>query len=469
MDGTSGSLTPGRPGGIVTGVPTLSTRVRRMAVAVLSSLLVLTSLAPGPMLAAGARWDRQRDDPIAVARRQRDTLHGRIENQAERLARLRSATKALDGRIERTTDRLHDVTASLAEVEEEVAIARAELARTQDQHDELVAEVGLLDWSLEQLSTHADELAADLVERRRALGARLAEAYRTGRTQLWEQVMDATSFVDVVVEESGLIGFAQHDQVVAQGIERDQAALDLRRRHIRQLRYETDQLRVAVAAAADELKEDRDKLLAAEARLAERRATTQALRAEQQAQFRKMARTKEQVAELLEEQRKQAERLTARIRNLLEKERHAGRLPSAYNGQLRWPLIGRISQEFGCTGFALEPAYGDCAHFHRGIDIVRTYGAPVVAAGDGVVLFVGYDPDEPRAKASWSVVIGHSTRLITTYGHLIGRAPTGIRAGTRVRAGQTIGWMGNTGKSTGAHLHWGVWFNGEPVNPRYFL
>jgi murein DD-endopeptidase MepM/ murein hydrolase activator NlpD len=449
-------------------VPSLSIRARRLASIGLSALLLLT--LSGPTGTVGAdRWERQRDDPIAVARRQREAIHGRIETQAERLARLKASTKALNGRIERTTNRLQDITSSLADVEAEVAAARAELARTQAQHDVLVDEVRLLDWSLDQLTAQADELSADLQERRRALGNRLAEAYRTGKTAVWEQVIDADSFVDVMVVEGGLIGFAEHDQAVAAGIEQDQVALDVRRRDIRQLRYETDQLRAAVAASADELKLDRDKLLAAEERLAERRATTAQLREEQQAQFRKMARTKEQVADLLAQQRRQAERLTGRIKALLEKERHAGRLPSAYNGTFRWPLIGRISQEFGCTGFALEPGYGDCAHFHRGIDIVRTYGAPVVAAGDGVVLFVGFDPDEPRSQASWSVVIGHSTRLITTYGHLIPRAPDGIRAGMRVRAGQTIGWMGNTGKSTGAHLHWGVWLDGEPVNPRYFL
>jgi murein DD-endopeptidase MepM/ murein hydrolase activator NlpD len=154
---------------------------------------------------------------------------------------------------------------------------------------------------------------------------------------------------------------------------------------------------------------------------------------------------------------------------MLEREQHAGRLPSAFNRTLRWPLRGRVSQEFGCTGFELEPAYGDCAHFHGGIDIVAEWAAPVVAPADGVVLFVGYDPDVPRAKASWQVVIAHSSRLFTTYGHLIPGAPDGVRAGARVREGQRIGSMGNTGKSTGAHLHWGVWFDGEPVNPRYFL
>ena len=54
-------------------------------------------------------------------------------------------------------------------------------------------------------------------------------------------------------------------------------------------------------------------------------------------------------------------------------------------------------------------------------------------------------------------------------GHLIPGAPDGIREGATVHAGQTIGWMGNTGNSTGAHLHWGIWLDGEPVNPRYFL
>jgi len=424
---------------------------------------------PFPASGAGDPWGRQKDDPITVARRQRESIHGRIENQAERLARLRQSTRTLSMRMDRTTDKLKDLTSTLADVEAEVASARAVLADTRRQHDELVDQVDLLDWSLDQLSAQAEELAADLRERRHALGERLAAAYRTGQTPMWEQVIGATSFVDVVVTQEGLMDFAQHDREVAESIERDQRALDIRRRDIRQLRWETDQLRVSVARSAEELAVGRDRLLAAEKRLAERRATTQELRADQQSQFRDLARTREQVAEAIADQKRTAARLTSRIQALVEKERHAGRLPSAFNGTFRWPLQGRISQEYGCTGFALEPAYGDCAHFHRGIDIVKVYGAPVVAAADGVILWVGYDPDEKRSLASWSVTIGHSTKLFTTYGHLIPRTPDGLREGTRVRAGQVIGWMGNTGKSTGAHLHWGVWLDGEPVNPRYFL
>lgn len=440
-----------------------------MAATALSALVLISSLAPLTARGAGSPWARQKDDPISVAQRQRESVQGRIENQAERLARLRQSTKALSSRMDRTADKLEDITSSLADVEAEVATARGALADTQAQHDGLRDQVGLLDWSLDQLATQADELAADLRERKRALGDRLAEAYRTGRTPMWEQVIGASSFVDVMVSQEGLIDYAEHDQQVAQGIGRDQAALDVRRRDIRQLRWQTDQLRASVAISAEALALDHDRLVAAEARLAERRAAVEALRTEQATEFHVLARTKEQVADAIAEQKRQAARITTRIRTLLERERHTGRMPSAFNGTLGWPLKGRISQEFGCTGFALEPAYGDCAHFHRGIDIVRAWGDPVEAAGDGVILFVGFDPDEKRSKASWSVVIGHSTKLVTTYGHLIEGAPAGIRVGAQVRSGQVIGWMGNTGNSTGAHLHWGVWFDGEPVDPRYFL
>jgi murein DD-endopeptidase MepM/ murein hydrolase activator NlpD len=450
-------------------VKTSLPRRQRAVAAALAALLLLTGTLPFAASAAGDPWGRQKDDPIAVARQQREKLHGRIENQAQRLKRLQASSRQLHDRMGRTKAKLADISSSIEEVEAEVVAAEADLALTEAQHAELVDQVSLLDWSLDQLSAQADELAADLKDRKAALGQRLAEAYRTGQTPMWQQVLGAGSFVDVVITQDGLVDYAQHDQQVAEGIREDQHALDVRRRDIRALRYETDQLRAAVATSAAQLDADRDALLAAQAKLAERRATVEALRQEQVDQFHQLARTKEEVSQLLADQRKQAERLTSRIKGLLEKERHSGRLPSAFNGRLRWPLRGRISQEFGCTGFPLEPAYKDCDHFHRGIDIVNRYGSPVVAAGDGVVLFVGFDPDEKKGDASWSVVIAHSDRLVTTYGHLVGRAAPGIRDGARVREGQVIGWMGNTGKSTGAHLHWGVWFDDEPVNPRYFL
>jgi murein DD-endopeptidase MepM/ murein hydrolase activator NlpD len=128
-------------------------------------------------------------------------------------------------------------------------------------------------------------------------------------------------------------------------------------------------------------------------------------------------------------------------------------------------MSGVISQEFGCTGMTWEPPYGSCAHFHMGIDIVAPYGAPVRAAGAGRVVYVGWNYAD-GADPAWIVIIAHSSQLTTWYAHMQPRYP--VRAGDVVSQGQVIGYEGNTGHSTGAHLHWAVDFNGNFVNPRLF-
>jgi murein DD-endopeptidase MepM/ murein hydrolase activator NlpD len=444
-------------------------RARHPVVSAFAALCAAVLLVGSPVAAADDPFQRQRDDPIAIARRQRETLHNRIDRQTDRLTELRADSRRLSGRIDRTKDRLLDVTTTIDQLQEDIARLRVQLGLSEAYRDQFLVQVRAHDWSLRSLSSQADELKADLSDRKRALGARLAESHRVGKVGLWEQILDSPSLMDAVVTREGLQELAERDAQMAASIQRDQLALDAQRRDVRRLRYETDQLRAEAVTRSVGIGEDRQRLRAAEIELQDRKAAIEELRAEQEAQFRELAQTRAQVAELLREQKREAAALSRRIGALLEKERHEGRLPSAFNGKLRWPVVGRISQEFGCTGFVLEPPKGACDHFHGGIDIVAAYGAQIQAPANGVILWVGWQPDVPRRKASFQVVIAHSERLVTYYGHLIGRAPTGIREGVRVRKGQTVGWMGNTGNSTGAHLHWSVIFEDEEVNPRYFL
>jgi murein DD-endopeptidase MepM/ murein hydrolase activator NlpD len=437
----------------------------------LSALAALCAgiIVAGAPAAAADPFARQRDDPIAVARRQREGLHRRIDRQTDRLTELRADSRRLGNRLERTKDRLLDVTSTIDQLQQDIATLRDQLGLSEAYRDQLLVQVRTHDWSLHSLTSQADELEADLADRKRALGARLADSHRVGKVGLWEQILGSSSLMDAVLTREGLNELAERDAQMAASIQRDQLALDAQRRDVRRLRYETDQLRAEAVTRTVGIDTDRRRLRTAELELEERKAAIEDLRAEQEQQFRQLARTRAEVAELLREQRRNAAALSRRIATLLEKERHAGRLPSAFNGQLRWPLIGRISQEFGCTGFALEPPKGSCDHFHGGIDIVSRYGAEIEAPANGVILFVGWQPEVPRKNASWSVIIAHSERLVTYYGHLVPRAPDGIREGARVRRKQVIGWMGNTGRSTGAHLHWSVIFEGEEVDPRYFL
>ena len=96
---------------------------------------------------------------------------------------------------------------------------------------------------------------------------------------------------------------------------------------------------------------------------------------------------------------------------------------------------------------------------HEGIDLVAPAGTPVFAAADGVI--VGAAPN--GRYGNW-IRIDHGSKLATVYGHLMAFAP-GIEPGETVVRGELIGFVGSTGRSTGAHLHFEVLDNGKPVNP----
>jgi murein DD-endopeptidase MepM/ murein hydrolase activator NlpD len=96
---------------------------------------------------------------------------------------------------------------------------------------------------------------------------------------------------------------------------------------------------------------------------------------------------------------------------------------------------------------------------HEGIDLVAPAGTPVYAAADGIV--VGAAPN--GRYGNW-IRIDHGDKLTTVYGHLMAFAP-GIEPGETVTRGELIGFVGSTGRSTGAHLHFEVLNDGKPVNP----
>ena len=96
---------------------------------------------------------------------------------------------------------------------------------------------------------------------------------------------------------------------------------------------------------------------------------------------------------------------------------------------------------------------------HEGVDLVAPAGTPVHAAADGIVVGAG-----PNGRYGNWIRIDHGGKLATVYGHLAGFAP-GIETGTVVSRGDLIGFVGSTGRSTGAHLHFELLSDGKPVNP----
>ena len=106
-----------------------------------------------------------------------------------------------------------------------------------------------------------------------------------------------------------------------------------------------------------------------------------------------------------------------------------------------------------------EPTKVQKLFMHEGLDLLANVGTPIHAAADGVVL--NYGP--AGGYGNW-VRLAHANRITTVYGHLSRFAP-GLQVGAPVLRGELIGFVGNTGRSTGAHLHYEIQTNGRPVDP----
>ncbi len=127
------------------------------------------------------------------------------------------------------------------------------------------------------------------------------------------------------------------------------------------------------------------------------------------------------------------------------------------NGSMIMPVQGEITSGFGKR---YHPVF-NVESKHGGIDIAAAVGEPVRAALDGVVIEAGVRPDYGNV-----VIIEHRDSLKTLYGHL---KDIKVVKGQEVYQGDTIGTVGNTGLSTGTHLHFEVWQNDKPVDPIHKL
>jgi murein DD-endopeptidase MepM/ murein hydrolase activator NlpD len=122
-----------------------------------------------------------------------------------------------------------------------------------------------------------------------------------------------------------------------------------------------------------------------------------------------------------------------------------------------WPVEGHVTGSFGER---IDPFNGEGA-FHSGVDISTGFGTPVIAPADGTVVFADFLGGYGRA-----IMIDHGHGITTRFGHLANFA---VIAGQKIQRGDTIGYVGLSGRSTGPHLHYEVRINDTPVNPYKYL
>ena len=128
---------------------------------------------------------------------------------------------------------------------------------------------------------------------------------------------------------------------------------------------------------------------------------------------------------------------------------------SVQKALMKTPINGaRLSSSFGMRKHPID----GFNKMHKGTDFAAPMGTPIMASGNGVIKRAGW-----CGGGGNCVVIKHNSTYQTVYAHM-SKFAKGIRKGTRVKQGQTIGFVGSTGKSTGPHLHYEVLVNGKRIN-----
>jgi murein DD-endopeptidase MepM/ murein hydrolase activator NlpD len=424
-----------------------------------------------PVLPAPSADAASLKDQIADAKERQAALTKSISQSEKLVDQLKQDQADTQDAIYQTQQDLKKVTADLDGTRERIKKVKERIAKIKDKHTLLVEEQRQTDFTLGLLEQELANGEADLKSRREAMGRRFAEAYRTNDTTLLEQVFTAESFSDVLTDTSAYLSYGEQDAQLAQQITQDQQALDALRLLTTSTRLRTDQLRRATEDTWAQVVDLKQGLAKAERQLEALKKAKQLAWKQQQAQLASIIQNKKQMAQAAAAMRATRSRLQSKINSLMASAQATatqkfGVRAGSGSGRLAWPASGTISQGYGCTSIAFYPPGNGCAHFHDGIDIAGISGSGIKAADSGVVVYAGRNPYEGNAGAI-IVIIAHGGGLSTLYAHL---SSVAVGEGRTVRRGQTIGYMGATGFTTGTHLHFEVW-NGDwnPVNPYAYL
>lgn len=408
-----------------------------------------------------------RADELADAKARQEQLKKDVADQKERVAALNSLQSALSSEITETRKQLSAVGADLDAVRKKITTMQSRIAKVRAAYQELVVQLQVMDANLRVVEAQEQAKRRDLAERRALLAGRLRDAYDTDRSSPLETFISGGTFTDLLAEMSYYIDVGEQDKALAGQISRDSETLAALRETVALARDRTNELRRETAAQKRELDRSLAELKATQEQLKKLEKQVAKALAEQKAQYASLQRNKANAARIIKQAAAKQAALARKIDDLIAAQVKQGNIPSEFNGTFRWPMDSfNISGEYGCSSFEWYAPGNGCANYHNGMDLVAPSGTPVKAVGAGTVVYIGWNWADGSDPA-WIVVVAHSEGLRTWYAHMQPKRP--VEVGQAVKKGTIIGYEGSTGRSTGAHLHWGVELNGAFVNPRLFL
>ena len=351
---------------------------------------------------------------IDAAKKQKTSLNQQISDLDGRLAAIQKKLDGLGGQIAAVEDRLSVTREKLTVLREELRLKKLELAEAQ----------------------------AKLVLEQKNFAERAVLSYKSEDLDYVDVVLASSSFEDLISRVNTIHDLLDGNNALVGDLESTRDEVDAERDAI-------GKQESAVAVVARVLQDKSDELAALRAAQAASQAAALAVRQQKTGALKGV---NQDLAEL-ERQENQLLAESAALSGVITGSSGSG----SGSGSLSWPVSGPVTSPFG---WRIHPILG-YKKFHTGIDIGVGYGVPIHAAGSGSVIY-----------ATWMggygnvIIIDHGNGLSTLYAH---QSSLAVSTGAHVARGQTVGYVGSTGFSTGPHLHFEVRVNGNPVDPMGYL
>lgn len=369
----------------------------------------------------------------------------RIEALKEDKEAIDERIDEIDADIDANFSEIDQIVAQKNQVDQEVFLLSQQVTIINNQIVEYNLLIADKQEELETAEEHLEQLQAENKERIRAME-------KNGKLSYWSVIFQANSFTDML----------DRLQMIEQIQEADQARIE-----------EMCVAAAEVTAAKEELETELVALAANKEELNVAQAELEVKRAESDALLNRLVERGIEFEELMEAAEDEMAAIKADIdeaekdyKEAKAKEWAAANPSTGTSSSTSapsssgWIVPCRYTAFTSAFGWRIHPIYG-YEKFHNGVDLAGPKGTAIYAAKGGTVSGTGYN-----SSAGYYVVINHGDGFKSYYYHMTHYI---VSVGQTVNRGQTIGYMGSTGASTGSHLHFGISYNGSYVNPANYI
>ncbi len=378
---------------------------------------------------------------FAASRSAQASTEDELNQTQAKIAKQNEAKGVLTDEISGLSQKIDDYEAQVSALRAQERDAEIRLAAKQAELDTAQAEV---DRAYKQLKI----LAARLKRSLGVLKERLVAIYKAGDSGISDLILTTKSYGDLIESSSYIEQIQNRNESIVT--------------RVRDLRDQQEQVVIRLKKAKDRIESARDQIAAEEQNLATARKAVQ----DQQGELKQARAARQAKVNSINSKVDHLEDIEADLQQKIAEQvaaasgvsvLPAGPMTSPSAAGLIWPVSGTITSGFG--GRSSPGGIGST--YHEGVDIAVPEGTPIRAAKGGTVIMASYNGGYGNYTC-----IDHGSGLSTCYGHQSGFA---VSAGQSVDQGQVIGYSGNTGNSTGPHLHFEVRINGVAQDPLGYL